>query len=607
LVYNNLLFFLIGIFLFTMTSGTTEPAYSFPVSVGLFAALLFTFDFFCRRFYVKIINNGSGRYFDAEKRLTLLALLFYAFSLFTCDLHYYLNPLSFDGLFPALVNISGLSFFFLFLAIMWRRAKPAYEAIFARTYSTSGFLISNIKTNLPIVLPWLVLSLSYDLLALLPFPWLADFLHSETGEYASFLLFLLLILILFPPIVRRLWNCTPFPEGPLLDHLQDFFKRQKFSAKVFLWPLFEGRVITAGVMGIIPGLRYVMITPALLEHLTLDELDAVMAHEIGHIRKKHMLLYLLIISGFSILAGFILEPFTFFLLSRDWYYSLLTLTGLTAENMLTAIMAIVVLSLMILYFRFLFGYFIRNFERQADLHVFEAIGSNQSIINAFEKIAILSGNIRDLPSWHHFGIGQRVDYLKKCEEDPSEIQKHNRKVRLSLLAYIILVGVAAFGQSLLPSDTWKMTYEEKYTEYILDQKLIREPDNALWLGIAGDLMQHKKMEEKAITAYDKALELEPSNPKLLNNLAWLLLTSDDQTLRNPKRALEMARLAGMQAPAGHILDTLATAYWANGFSEKAIKTEQQAIFADPGEGKYYREQIQKFKNSIYKKGDDPQV
>ncbi len=606
MVYNNLLFFLIGIFLFTMTSGTTEPEYSFPVSLGIFTALLFTFDLFCKRFYAKTIHNGSGRYFDAEKRLTLLALLFYALSLFICDLHYYLKPLSFDGLFPALVNISGLAFFFLFLAIMWRRAKPAYEAIFHRSYSTSGFLISNIKTNLPIVLPWLVLSLSYDLLALLPFPGLAAFLHSEAGEYTSFLLFLLLILILFPPIVRRLWNCTPFPEGPLLDHLQDFFKQQNFSAKIFLWPLFEGRVITAAVMGIIPGLRYVMITPALLEHLTLDELDAVMAHEIGHIRKKHMLLYLLIISGFSILAGFILEPFTFFILSRDCYYSLLTFTGLTAENMLTTIMAIVVLSLMILYFRFLFGYFIRNFERQADLHVFDAIGSSKSIIDAFEKIAILSGNIRDLPSWHHFGIGQRIDYLEKCEADPSEIQRHNRKVRLSLLAYIILVGVAAFGQSLLPSDTWKVAYEEKYTEFILDQKLTREPDNALWLGIAGDLMQHKKMEKKAIAAYDKALDLEPTNPKLLNNLAWLLLTSNDVSLRDPKRALEMARLAGMQVPAGHVLDTLATAYWANGFTEKAIETEQQAIFVDPGEGEYYRKQIQKFMNSEYIT-EDPQA
>ena len=582
-----------------MTSGTEAPLLPLPASLALFSTLLFLFDRVAKRLYSGGDSNGSGAYFNAEKRLSFLALLFYSIVLFTCDIHYYLSPLSFSGHFPSFVNIGGLAIFFLFLLLMWRQSKPAYEIIFDRSYSTRSFLLFNTKANLPIVLPWIVLSLSYDLLALLPFPGLKTFLHSEMGEYLSFIIFLLLILIFFPPLVRRLWGCTPFPKGELLDHLQAFFKKQKFSAKIFIWPLFEGRVITAGVMGIIPGLRYVMITPALLESLSLEELDAVMAHEIGHIKNKHMLLYLLIISGFSILAGFILEPFTFFLLSRSGFYTLLGFTGLTAENMLTTLMAITILILMVLYFRFLFGYFIRNFERQADLHVFKAIGSSHSIISAFEKIAILSGNIRDLPSWHHFGIGQRVDFLEKCEADKSWIKKHNRKVLVSLLAYIAILIVAGSGKNLLPTELWKQGYDEKYTEFVLDQKLTREPDKALWLGIAGDLMQHKKMEKKAIAAYEKSLALEPANPKLLNNLAWLLLTSDDLSLRDPALALEMARSAARYIPAGHVLDTLATAYWANGYSEKAIETEKQAIYTDPAEGQYYREQILKFTNKSY--------
>ncbi|MEA3467976.1 MAG: M48 family metalloprotease [Thermodesulfobacteriota bacterium] len=607
MIYNNLLFFLIAIFLFTMTSGTEAPLFPFPVALLFFSALLFLYDRIARHLFAKAVRNGSGAYFDTEKRLSLLALIFYSSALFSCDIHYYLTPLSLNGRFPSLTNIGGLLFFFLFLLLMWRRSKSAYEAIFNRSYTTTAFLISNSKTNLPIVLPWIFLSLAYDLLALLPFPGLETFLHSELGEYVSFILLLLLILIFFPPLVRKLWGCTPFPKGPLLDHLQAFFKKQHFSAQVFTWPLFEGKVITAGVMGIIPGLRYVMVTPALLEHLTLDEIDAVMAHEIGHIKKKHMLLYILIISGFSILAGFILEPFTFFLLSRDTFYTLLGFSGLTAENMLTVIMAVTVLVLMVLYFRFLFGYFIRNFERQADLHVFSAIGSSKSIISAFEKIAVLSGNIRDLPSWHHFGIGQRVDYLEKCEANPSWIRRHNQKVWLSLFAYVLIVGLAASGQSMLPTDSWKTLYEEKYTEYTLDQKLMREPDKALWLTIAGDLMQHKKMEKKALAAYEKALALEPSNPKLLNNLAWLLLTSNNPELRDPERALDFARLAAMQVPAGHVLDTLATAYWANGFVDKAIDTEEQALFTEPEEGKYYREQIKKFSNTTYDSVTKPTV
>jgi Zn-dependent protease with chaperone function len=582
-----------------MTSGTEAPTLPFSGSVVLFSILLFVFDRTAKRLYTRVIGAGSSAYFDTEKRLSLLALFSYAIALFSCDIHYYLAPLSLNDRFPSFINIGGLAFFFFFLLLMWRRAKPAYETIFNRSYTNSAFVLSNTKANLPIVFPWVFLSLANDLLSLLPIPAVKTFLHSESGEYASFILFLLLLLIFFPPLVRRLWGCTPFPKGELLDHLQNFFKSQQFSAKIFIWPLFEGRVITAAVLGIVPGLRYVMVTPALLENLSLDELDAVMAHEIGHIKKKHMLLFLFIISGFSILAGFFLDPFILFLLSRSSFYSLLGITGLTTENLLTVFMATTILLSMLLYFRFFFGYFIRNFERQADIHVFKAIGSSHSIISAFEKIAVLSGNIRDLPSWHHFGIGQRVDYLEKCELDKSWITRHNRKVWLSLLAYLLLIIVAASGRNLLPTETWKQGYEEKYTEYILDQKLLREPDKALWLRIAGDLMQHKKMEKKAIVAYDKALELEPSNPKLLNKLAWLLLTSDDHTLRAPARALELARLAAMQIPAGHVLDTLATAYWANGFIDKAIETEEQAIFVDPEEGEYYRAQITKFHNKNY--------
>lgn len=605
MAYNNLLYFLIAIFLFTMTSGTEETQFSFPVAFSFLSSLLFLYDRIAKHFFTKSISSGSGAYFDSEKRLFPLALVFYALALFLCDIHHYLTPLSLDGRFPSFTNIGGFLFFFLFLLLMWNRSKPAYEVIFDRSYTRTAFLLSNTKTNLPIVLPWILISLANDLLALLPIPGIEGFLHSELGEYASFILFMGVIIIFFPPLVRRLWGCSPFPEGPLLDHLQEFFKKQQFSAKVFTWPLFEGRVITAGVMGILPGLRYVMITPALLQHLSLDELDAVMAHEIGHIKKKHMLLYFMIIAGFSVLAGGILEPFTFFLLSRDSFYTLLGFFGITAEKLLSVIMAGGVLILMVLYFRFLFGYFIRNFERQADLHVFSAIGSSNSIISAFEKIAILSGNIRDLPSWHHFGIGQRVDFLEKCEADSSFIHRHNRKVRLSLLVFIVVVGIIASGQALIPMDSWKTMYEEKYTEYNLDQKLMRDPENALWLTIAGDLMQSKKMEKKALDAYEKALVLEPTNPKLLNNLAWLLLTSENLELRDPEKALDHARLAAMQIPASHVLDTLATAYWANAFVEKAVSIEKEALYKDPEGKDYYNGQIRRFRTTLYDVTTEP--
>ena len=68
-------------------------------------------------------------------------------------------------------------------------------------------------------------------------------------------------------------------------------------------------------------MNYGLITRTLLEALTLEELEAVMAHEIGHVKKKHLLLYLMLITGFSLVAGLGTEPWTYFLLSLDSFYS----------------------------------------------------------------------------------------------------------------------------------------------------------------------------------------------------------------------------------------------------------------------------------------------
>src|SRR5665647_2200627 len=189
-----------------------------------------------------------------------------------------------------------------------------------------------------------------------------------------------------------------------------------------------------------------------------------MAHEIGHVQKKHLLLYLMLIAGFSLVLGFYSEPLTFFLLSRDSFYGLMRWSGMSAESMLLVCGALPLLLLMLVYFRYLFGYFIRNFERQADLHVFSAIGSSHALVSAFEKIALLSGNSRDQPSWHHFGIGERVAYLQKCEEDPQERGRHQRKVWSSLAAYLLVLAALMLLAQQMPVEGWTQQYEEKYVE-----------------------------------------------------------------------------------------------------------------------------------------------
>lgn len=598
-MYTNLLLFLVAIFLFSVDRIPSTPLLSGWQALLAFVLLLLGYAQLAHRLFGRVRDDRSAGYFQTEKQLSILALIFFGASLYFCDAKYYLSLLPFGNAMPALVNLAGLGLFVLFLALMWRAGQEKYALIFDRRQSTGAFVFANIKANLPIVLPWLMLSLLYDIVALLPFPRLQQVIASEWGDLLLFGFFLFFVVIFFPPLVRRLWNCKKLPEGPLKKHLDAFCARQNFSAEYYLWPLFEGRMLTAAVMGIMPGLRYILLTPALIETMSIAEIEAIMAHEIGHVKKFHLVLYIFLITGFSLLVGMLAEPLIYMLLSLHSLNTLINWSGISAETALTLVGSVPLLIFMLVYFRFVFGYFIRNFERQADLFSFATMGKAQPLVSAFEKISALSGNIREQRNWHHFGIGERIDCLEQAEKDAQLVRRQNIKVRFSLLAYLVLLLVIVGLVRQIPTEALAQRYQENFAESILQQKVKQEPDRAIWQRLIGDLMLTRKMEEKALVAYEKAYSLDPVNPEIMNNFAWLLLTSNNLKLRNPARALTLARAAATLQPKGHVLDTLATAYWANELIDEAVNAEKEAAMVDPAQRRFYLAQVIRFTSQSY--------
>jgi arylsulfatase A-like enzyme/Flp pilus assembly protein TadD len=83
----------------------------------------------------------------------------------------------------------------------------------------------------------------------------------------------------------------------------------------------------------------------------------------------------------------------------------------------------------------------------------------------------------------------------------------------------------------------------------------------------------------AIVQLQEALKLNPQQPGVLNTLAWTLATCPNQTLRDPPKALELARQACAltQFKDPQYLNTLAVAYATfNNFGE-AVKTSERAL------------------------------
>jgi tetratricopeptide (TPR) repeat protein len=83
--------------------------------------------------------------------------------------------------------------------------------------------------------------------------------------------------------------------------------------------------------------------------------------------------------------------------------------------------------------------------------------------------------------------------------------------------------------------------------------------------------------DKAISDYNKAIEINPRFAEAYNLKAWHLATCRDATYRNGAKAVELAKKAVDLDTNVHSLDTLAAAYSEVGKFEDAITTQEKVI------------------------------
>ena len=86
----------------------------------------------------------------------------------------------------------------------------------------------------------------------------------------------------------------------------------------------------------------------------------------------------------------------------------------------------------------------------------------------------------------------------------------------------------------------------------------------------------------------------PDSPQVLNNLAWLYATCEDERYRNPKQAIALAKRAAALSESPHVLDTLAESHYVNGQFEEAISASKNALDMAKKNRGDYEKQLGKF-------------
>ena len=482
---------------------------------------------------------------------------------------------------PFLLESAGILLFLHYFVIIWLVSGFYEHRAPLSNLSLFQYLSAHLRLLLPFLLPWFVVNFLFEIIELTFHP-----PHTVYYELAYFSTFVFALSLFVPPFVAKLWDCRPLPESNLRRLISEYLAREKVRLQeILLWEAFGGRLLTAGVIGIVPRFRYLLISPALLAALEEAEVLSVVAHEVGHLKRKHMFWLVVFFLLFSFLIYLALSPGFFALLAYFPKPELLAEDFFLPE----AIFSLGLILLVLVYFRFLFGFFIRNFERQADLYCLESLGTAEGLIRSLKKIAALSGHTEDVPSWHHYSIRERIDFLRKASSDPRLIQRHHRKVRLALLVYFLMVSLVCFSLARLPQDELRHRAELNLLLGQFKKEALLSNDAEDFKMLAS-LYYELGREALALKWYQKALELEPQDSELMNNLAWLLATAKDKKLRDPKRALELALKAVSLRPIATYLDTLAEAFWANGQREKACLYSILALARAQEDPLYYPNQ-----------------
>jgi STE24 endopeptidase len=280
------------------------------------------------------------------------------------------------------IFLVGIALSILGLPFAWYAQFKLEERFGFNTTTMKTWMLDRMKGLL------LALLLGFPLLALVLK--LIEWTGANWWLWAASVLiaFQLLLLLIAPAVIMPLFNkFTPLPEGALRERLLALARRTDFPTRSI--ELMDGSKRSRHSNAFFTGFgrfRKIVLFDTLIAQLTEPELESVLAHEIGHYKKRHVMKLL----GLSIVGVFVAFAAIAWLAGQEWFYRAFGFEyqgGFTAANVVPAMLLFGLLAGTIsFWFSPLVHIWSRRFEYEADAFARATMGEAQSLIQALRKL-----------------------------------------------------------------------------------------------------------------------------------------------------------------------------------------------------------------------------
>jgi STE24 endopeptidase len=279
--------------------------------------------------------------------------------------------------------VIGIALSILALPFAWYAQFKLEERFGFNATSTKTWVLDRVKGFL------LALLLGYPLLALV-----LKLIEWTGGNWwlwaaAIVIAFQLLLLLVAPAVIMPLFNkFTPLPEGTLRERLFALAQRTDFPTRSI--DVMDGSKRSRHSNAFFTGLgrfRKIVLFDTLISRLTEPELESVLAHEIGHYKKRHVLKLL----GVSIAGVFLAFGAIAWLARQQWFYRAFGFEhqgGFASANVVPAMLLFGLMAGAISFWISpVVHIWSRRFEYEADAFARATMGEAQSLIRTLRKLS----------------------------------------------------------------------------------------------------------------------------------------------------------------------------------------------------------------------------